>query len=206
MSWPGADTCSRFLLVALAFFYGIAIVRGLQVRQSHVSSKPGTIGTAIPDRIASALNCIVPTLRSYEIIAFAWPLNFHLFPAGLRVPLVESSTLKIIGVILWTIALILYVWAQASMGRNWRVGTATDAELVTSGAFAWLRHPIYLAFGLMAWGTTGIFPNGGFLLLAVISLGLLQRQALGEERFLKQAYGVRYDDYCRNVGRWFRWF
>jgi protein-S-isoprenylcysteine O-methyltransferase Ste14 len=88
------------------------------------------------------------------------------------------------------------------MSHRWRIGTTTDAGLVTDGIFAQSRHPIYAAFALMATGTSCIYPNGGFLLLGAISLVLLHRQARQEEQFLHQLHGKAYADYCRQTRRW----
>ena len=202
MSWPGADFFSRFLLLALFTFYVIAIVRGVQLKRRGIRVNQPTAAKGIAERALVFLNRIVPTVRSYEIIACAWPLKFHLLPACLQTALFDFLPLKIIGVIAWVAALAIYLWAQASMGKNWRIGTATDAALVTSGAFAWSRHPIYLAFALMAVGTFAIFSTGEFLLLAVISLALLHRQIVREEKVLHALHGQAYQDYCQRTCRY----
>ena len=203
MTWPGADFPSRFLLVALTFFYGAAILRGFQLKRICIRVEQPTLPAGIIDRVADGLNRIVPTLRSFEIIAFAWPLPFHLFPACLRISWLNLPLLKWVGVITWCGALLIYLWAQMSMGDNWRIGLQTDAQLVTHGAFAWSRHPIYVGFAMMAMGTFCVFPNGGFFLLAAASVALLQRQAAREEKILLQHYGQPYADYCRHARRWF---
>ncbi len=42
---------------------------------------------------------------------------------------------------------LLFVSASRAMGRNWSLiaRTRSDHELITSGPFALVRHPIYLA-------------------------------------------------------------
>jgi protein-S-isoprenylcysteine O-methyltransferase Ste14 len=202
MNWPGADFFGRFLLLALLVFYGCTIVRSLQLKRRGILVHQPAAPRGTRGRRWDFLNFLVPTVRSYEIIACAWPLKWHLLPAGLRTPLFDFIPLKIGGVIAWTAALAVYLWAQASLGKNWRIGTVTDAALVTQGAFAWSRHPIYLAFALMAVGTFGIFSTVGFLLLAGVSLALLRRQVLREEAVLHRIYGLAYEDYCQRTGRY----
>jgi protein-S-isoprenylcysteine O-methyltransferase Ste14 len=199
MHWPGDVFFGRFLLISLLVFYLWAAIKGwlLNRRGVRVHKQTASIG------IMGFLNRFVPTIRSYEIVACAWPLKWHLFPALLRTPLLDFLPLKIFGVILWLIALSLYAWAQASMGTAWRIGTSTDATLVTRGIFHWSRHPIYVGFLLMAWGTVGIYTQPSFILLAVVSTGLLQHQITQEEIFLNRHFGAAYRDYCQRTSRYF---
>ncbi len=202
MSGSGADFFGRFLLLVLAIFYVIAIVRGFQLNRHGLRVHQPTRAASFGERMLDSLNRLVPTLRNYEIVASAWPLKFHLFPAALQTPLFDFWPLKLVGVLAWIGALTIYFLAQMSMGRHWRIGTATDAALVTSGAFAYSRHPIYLAFALMAVGTTMIFSSIGFFLLAGLSLALLQRQIIREEKALCQLHGRAYEDYCQRTSRY----
>jgi len=199
MHWPGADFFDRFLLASLLGFYLWAAVKGWRLNRSGVKVNESNS----PVSLASFLNRFIPTLRSYEIIACAWPLKLHFLPTLLRDPLTDFLPLKIGGALLWLAALGLYIWAQLSMGQDWRIGTSTDAALVTRGALRHSRHPIYLAFLLMAWGTAAIYLQPAFLLLAVISSWLLYYQMGQEEDFLQQHFGQTYRDYCQRTSRYF---
>ena len=199
MHWPGEDFFDRFLLVSLLVFYLWAAIKGWLLNRRGVTVNDQNSS----GRLASFLNRFIPTLRSYEIIACAWPLKLHLFPALLRTPLLDCLPLKIFGVLLWLAALGLYVWAQVSMGQAWRIGTSTDATLVTRGIFRWSRHPIYVGFLLMAWGTVGIYTQPSFVILASISTGLLHHQITQEEIFLHRHFGTAYRDYCQRTSRYF---
>lgn len=46
---------------------------------------------------------------------------------------------------IWVLGLGLAVWARIYLGRNWGMPTSTkeDPELVTSGPYRTIRHPIY---------------------------------------------------------------
>jgi protein-S-isoprenylcysteine O-methyltransferase Ste14 len=77
-----------------------------------------------------------------------------------------------------------------------------SAGLVTSGAFRYVRHPLYLAsiltyFGLMVL-TTSIF---SLVLLAGIFI-FYNFIARYEERLLQEKYRGEYDDYMERTGRW----
>jgi protein-S-isoprenylcysteine O-methyltransferase Ste14 len=50
-----------------------------------------------------------------------------------------------IGVIVCVAGVALAIWARVHIGRNWGMPTSLreDPELVTSGPYAYVRHPIY---------------------------------------------------------------
>lgn len=96
------------------------------------------------------------------------------------------------------------VAAQQDMGTSWRIGVRQGerTELVTGGAFALVRNPIFSAMLLTGLGFLLLLPNpltlGSFagLLLAV------ELQVRGaEEPHLLRVHGDRYRAYARRVGR-----
>ncbi|HCF49202.1 MAG TPA: isoprenylcysteine carboxylmethyltransferase family protein, partial [Syntrophomonas sp.] len=61
--------------------------------------------------------------------------------------------------------------------------------LITTGAFAVSRNPIYTAFGFILLGIFLIFPNWVVLLYLLAGLWLMNRQVLREEESLQKIYG-----------------
>ena len=98
----------------------------------------------------------------------------------------------------------LFVWASWTMGRNWSVvaRTRSDHELVTSGPFAYVRHPIYAALALFLIALAIATGNGARLIvgLPIYALGTWLRIA-EEERLLRAAFGGAYDAYATRVRR-----
>jgi protein-S-isoprenylcysteine O-methyltransferase Ste14 len=90
------------------------------------------------------------------------------------------------------------------MGRNWSLvaRTRTDHELVTSGVFARLRHPIYLAMGLFLLGLAISLGHERNLLLSLplFALGTWIR-VREEEKLLRAQFGGAYDSYAASVKR-----
>jgi protein-S-isoprenylcysteine O-methyltransferase Ste14 len=76
---------------------------------------------------------------------------------------------------------------------------------VTTGLFAWARHPVYTAFDLAFVGTALLHGRVIFLLLAAMLIALLHGIIRREERFLEQRHGDAFRAYAARVGRYSRW-
>jgi protein-S-isoprenylcysteine O-methyltransferase Ste14 len=98
----------------------------------------------------------------------------------------------------------LFTTAARAMGQNWSfvARTRSDHELVTSGPFSRVRHPIYLAMLLQMLALTLATGHWGSLVLSlplfVIGTGIRVRE---EERLLRTAFGPAYDAYAGRVRR-----
>jgi protein-S-isoprenylcysteine O-methyltransferase Ste14 len=93
------------------------------------------------------------------------------------------------------------VQARRHIGRNWSaiVTLKQDHELVTSGPYALVRHPIYT--GLLLGFLGSAFALGqwrGLLAVAIVALALLRKYRL-EERWMRERFGVVYDAYRARV-------
>lgn len=77
---------------------------------------------------------------------------------------------------------------------------ASDAEpLVASGAYRFVRHPIYLGWVMLFWGTSDM--TAGRLVFAAVSTAYLVLAVPFEERSLRRRFGASYEAYQRQV-RW----
>lgn len=106
-----------------------------------------------------------------------------------------------IGIGLLVTGLILAVWARRVIGRNWSgsVTVKEDHELVRSGPYAFVRHPIYtgLLFGLIG----SAVPRGewrGVVAVLLVAVALWRKLRL-EERWMGEVFGSRYAAYKREV-------
>ena len=145
---------------------------------------------------------IPPFALFYFYLVFAATFNL---PTVSKQEFFHSSILSWLGVCFCLAGLSLLSWSLVSFGRSFRVGIDTDHpnELVTTGAFAFSRNPIYVAFGSILLGQFLIFPNWILLVFMGAAAWLFQRQILREEDYLKSHYGEAYADYCHQVRRYF---
>jgi protein-S-isoprenylcysteine O-methyltransferase Ste14 len=95
----------------------------------------------------------------------------------------------------------LAVWARRHLGRNWsaEVRIATDHQLVRTGPYRWLRHPIYTAMLGMSLGTAIASGQYHALLgLALLVVAYLRKTRL-EDQILAETFGADYDAYRRHT-------
>ena len=103
-----------------------------------------------------------------------------------------------IGAALLSPALAFFAWSFHSLGANYRggVGLHEGHQLVTTGPYRWLRHPIYLAFiSVMLL----VIPLSGNWLLGLSGLALVVSIAVVripvEEAQLHERFGSAWEHY-----------
>ena len=106
-----------------------------------------------------------------------------------------------VGVGVLCLALSIDCWLR--MGRNWRMAVTPDqpTELVTTGLFARVRHPIYALSILLMVCTAIVVPTLPVALMAAVHVGLMFAKARNEERFLSERHGAIYRRYLERTGR-----
>lgn len=97
----------------------------------------------------------------------------------------------------------LRLWAVGVAGKLTRTRGGNVKALVTSGPFALLRNPLYVANFGIAYGLVAL-SKVGWLLWAFPPLFAVQYAAIvaWEERILAAAFGDAYERYRRRVRRW----
>ena len=109
---------------------------------------------------------------------------------------VQSPILGAIGAILFVSGLVLAVWARLHLGRNWGMPMTQkeEPELVTSGPYSFVRHPIYsgLLLGLLG---TAVATNLLGLIITLILGVYFYYAASVEERNLSATFPSSYPAY-----------
>jgi methyltransferase len=130
----------------------------------------------------------------YRALAFVYPLMFVMMAVEGTLFGRGDDWLLIAGFTMFVAAKALKLWAIATLGVRWsyRVLVLPESPLVTTGPYAHLRHPNYLAvFGEIAGFAlmVGAFWTGvGSLLLFRV---LVRRRMVIEENALEMAGGSR---------------
>jgi protein-S-isoprenylcysteine O-methyltransferase Ste14 len=112
----------------------------------------------------------------------------------------SSSAIEWSGAVLVAAGLLFTVWARVHLGSNWSgiVTVKRDHELVTSGPYAIVRHPIYTGLVLAFVGSAITLGEMRGVLAVVIVVASLWRKLRLEERWMAEQFG---DDYERYRGR-----
>ena len=103
---------------------------------------------------------------------------------------------------LTVIGIGLAIWARFCLGRNWspRPAVKERPELVTSGPYAVIRHPIYAGVLLAALGAALTGTIFGFILVAVIGVVFLTRIGQ-EEKIMRGLFPNDYPAYQARTKR-----
>lgn len=107
------------------------------------------------------------------------------------------------GAVLAAAALPLAHWTLSSLGKNVTptVATRERHELVTSGPYRWVRHPLY-SVGTLFVGSFGLLAANWFVLLSTLStLVMLLIRLPKEEEKLIERFGDEYRAYMKRTGR-----
>lgn len=115
--------------------------------------------------------------------------------------------------VLGTLAAAVGLWllnrAHRDLGANWSrmVALKNGHVLVVGGVYARMRHPMYLAIGLICLAQGLLVHNvvAGWSGLSAFALMYTYRVPR-EERLLRARFGSEYLEYCRTTPRhWPRW-
>ncbi|PID59159.1 hypothetical protein CSB45_01800 [candidate division KSB3 bacterium] len=106
--------------------------------------------------------------------------------------------LNVFGVVLFALGFWLHVRCE-QVHKQAHVSSEQIDGIVTTGLYAWLRHPIYLSLLMMNLGMGLAFGLVITVVLALIFSGLWGLTALAEEKFLRQKFPEAYRRYMQDV-------
>jgi protein-S-isoprenylcysteine O-methyltransferase Ste14 len=125
------------------------------------------------------------------------------------------SWMPLLDVVRWTglgvgmLGLLLLVWVQHSLGSRFSatLRVRRDQNLVTTGPYRTVRHPMYTAL-ILLWVGLAVISASWFILLWVLlgASGIIRTRAPLEEAMMLEAFGDTYREYMRRTGRFLpRW-
>jgi protein-S-isoprenylcysteine O-methyltransferase Ste14 len=109
---------------------------------------------------------------------------------------VHSLILAAVGALLFACGIALAVWARLHLGRNWGMPMTQRAEpeLVTSGPYRFVRHPIYSGLLTAMLGTALVNNLLGLIVVAVL-VAYFYYSGTVEERNLEATFPTAYPEY-----------
>jgi len=114
----------------------------------------------------------------------------------------ESEWIKGSAILLAAAGVGIAIWARRHLGEFWsaRVTLKVDHQLIQSGPYARVRHPIYSGL-LVAMLGTALFVGEWRALVGVLLVFVAHWQkAQREEALLTEQFGAAYQEYCKRTG------
>lgn len=175
-----------WIFTALGILFFISLIRALMKRTAESGGK-----RAGKSRIGILLQSIAFFIVGFGSVSPSLPL---LSPAAIAS---AAGVLLLMGA-----TLLLFVSSSRALGRNWSLEARmrTDHQLIRSGPYARVRHPIYLGMLLFLFGLALALGHWLQLIAAVplFVLGTVIRTRL-EDRLLAEQFGTEFEDYARST-------
>ena len=152
-------------------------------------------GVKATRRVESPLSRAAHLVPLAIAVLLLWPQHLpNHFLGGRFLP--ATSLAFFTGVALVIAGLGFSIAARRHLGRNWSavVTLKRDHELVRSGPYRWVRHPIYTGLLLAFVGSAVARGEWRGVLAVAIVLAALWRKLRLEERWMIETFG---DDYLR---------
>jgi protein-S-isoprenylcysteine O-methyltransferase Ste14 len=127
--------------------------------------------------------------RRLHLIVHMPGLTYRFLPAG--------PVLTVLGLTIEIAGILFAFWARGHLGRNWsgEVRIAADHQLIRSGPYKYLRHPIYTGVLAMYAGTMIVSGQIHALIATVIITVAYWRKLSLEEKVLRANFGAAWDDW-----------
>jgi protein-S-isoprenylcysteine O-methyltransferase Ste14 len=130
------------------------------------------------------------------IIGMAW-IDIFSFPL--------PAWLRWVGFGLGLVSVVFWTWTQIHLDTQWsaQLQLRTEHQLITTGPYARIRHPLYL--GMFGWAIAlGLLTaNWIFVAMAVLSIAGTIVRIPREEQMMSEAFGNEYTAYMQRTGRFF---
>ena len=161
---------------------------------SWLRVKPTKTTEKSVDRLLTIALVVVAFGLLFENWMRIGPLRWRFVP--------DDPWISWIGIGLTWMGVAIAVWARYCIGEYWsaRVTLKEGHQLIRSGPYAFVRHPIYTG---MLLGTTGAALVAGEwrgIVAVILLLGAHSLKALREEALLTKEFGDEYTSYRKHTG------
>lgn len=180
-----------FITAVAIYLFAIQTPNRRQFRRSQVTQERTRLGDALLDFIAFLGWQVLPLI----IIFSDWAVD-----ANYSLP----DWLGWTGTVMMAGSLFLFWRAYHDLGRNWspKIDIKEGQELVTDGAYRYIRHPVYAAMWIWALAQPLLVHNWiGGLALLVTFLPLYLTRVPREEQMMCDRFGNAYQGYMARTGR-----
>jgi protein-S-isoprenylcysteine O-methyltransferase Ste14 len=151
------------------------------------------------ESVGSRLSYVVFAIMAFFVmfdprVSRGWLLR-HILPNW---PWLDAA-----GVVVTAAGLGFAIWARAYLGSNWSgsVTVKVGHELIQTGPYRWVRHPIYTGMILGMLGTAMARGQArGAVGVVLLYISFYIKSGI-EERTMRATFGEKYNEYSRRTGR-----
>ncbi|MCK5730776.1 MAG: isoprenylcysteine carboxylmethyltransferase family protein [Draconibacterium sp.] len=113
--------------------------------------------------------------------------------------------MKVLGTIITIGSLIFFALTLQNFNKSLRFGMDSEnlGGLITNGVFSISRNPFFISIILYFKGIALIYLSPFFIIFAALTMVSIHSFILKEEKFLQKNYGSEYEEYAKNVRRYF---
>ena len=173
----------------------------LTVAQWLTAVRKGQAVTLLPERKGGNWPLWTQIALLIGGIALCIPLFYYGW-----VPLISVSTntariVDIIGLVIYLAGLGFTLWARRTLGKYWGLSTSMNVKLldehqiVQSGPYAFVRHPMYFGWWVAMLGLTLLYPVWALFILFISTLIAFIGRARREEAALAERFGDIWVEY-----------
>jgi protein-S-isoprenylcysteine O-methyltransferase Ste14 len=161
--------------------------------------------SALSSKVAKKSESVLARFQRMVPLVVAYSLLFYQGTSvgwlGKRF-LADTSAAAVIGVALTAAGIAFAIWARWHLGANWSavVTIREQHELIRSGPYRRVRHPIYTGMLLAMAGTALVLGELRGLLAFAITLLAFYWKARKEELWLTREFGDKFEAHARQTG------
>lgn len=157
-----------------------------------------------PDQAFVAWDRRIIRIRLAEFSAIVVYL-LDVYLVGWSFPLTPwPHTTPLAGLAVTLLGVIIAAWSKIRLGANFSttLGVRREHQLITTGPYRLVRHPIYTGLLLVILGGALVYNTGAALVLLVLPFyGFFYWQSVVEEKLLAGHFGEAYTRYRATTGR-----
>jgi protein-S-isoprenylcysteine O-methyltransferase Ste14 len=161
---------------------------------SWLRVKPTKAREKSADRLLTVVVVVVAFNLLFGDLLRIGPLRLRFVP--------EAAWIVWLGIALTWMGVAIAVWARYCIGVYWsaRVTLKEGHQLIRSGPYAFVRHPIYTGMLVAAIGAALVVGEWRGIVAVILLLAAHSRKAMREEALLTKEFGDQYTAYRKQTG------
>lgn len=143
---------------------------------------------------------------TFALAGFLGMFTYMIYPPAMAwAQITLPTSLRWVGIGMMGTTLPLLYWMFRNLGNNITptVITREKHQLVVTGPYRYIRHPLYTFGGLNFLGLSMASANLFIFIFLALGMYILSLRTLIEEAHLIEKFGDQYRDYIQTTGRYF---